>query len=152
MGNLDTQVKDWNCIFGNIPEETYLSHYGVLGMKWGIRKDRKNGSSEKRASKRKKRKKKLPRYSKKRIKSMSTKQIETRIKRLDLERKLSDMEKEDKVAGYIAVRDTLKQSGTRILGTVATGAGLYLIGKAITKRTGRPKLAEFIVRGGKFRK
>lgn len=44
MGNLDTQVKDWGSMFGApITTDGELAHFGVLGMKWGVRKDRDKG-------------------------------------------------------------------------------------------------------------
>ena len=44
MGNLDTQIKDWGSMFGApITTDGELAHFGVLGMKWGVRKDRDKG-------------------------------------------------------------------------------------------------------------
>lgn len=45
MGNLDTQLKDWGSMFGSpVTTDGELAHFGVLGMKWGVRKDRDKGS------------------------------------------------------------------------------------------------------------
>ena len=72
-----------------------LYHYGVLGMKWGIRKDRRGsvGSSKKKTGEVEKYHEDYKRaHSKKRVSSMSDAELRSRLNRLQMEqqyRKLS---------------------------------------------------------------
>lgn len=59
----------------------YLAHYGVLGMKWGVRKDKKSSGVKKRRSR------------KKELKSMSDDELRKKINRLNMERQYKDLTK-----------------------------------------------------------
>lgn len=56
-------------------------HYGIKGMKWGIRKDGKPGSRRKSSS----------RYEQKDPKKLTDKQLKTRITRMENERRYSTL-------------------------------------------------------------
>lgn len=122
-----------------------LEHYGIEGQKWGVRNgppyplERKRMSaSEKRAYKQEQ-KGKPTAYLTKRDKAniileksddMSLQELQQALNRIELEEKLKNIRNTDDTSqGF--VKKTLKESGGKILGTVVTGAGLYLTARIL---------------------
>lgn len=112
-----------------------LYHYGVLGMKWGVRKDgsKNKGSSNKKPSRIKKKVKTKVKTLKKRIKgdypksqdfaeaakirqrpvsSMSNQELTKVIKRLELEERYSDLTSKKTNRGKKKVDEMLKYADT----------------------------------------
>ena len=121
--------------------ENYLVHYGVLGMKWGIRKDRQGVNRGIRAT--------SPTHgslpaspehvesrrvmSQKRtagIHTLSNKELQSTINRLNLERSYSSLDPTATQQGYKYVKETLAVAGT--LGTIY-GLSKSPLGKALAK-------------------
>lgn len=71
---------------------------------------------------------------KNRIKSMSDTELKAAIDRLENERKLKNLISDDNSAGKKVVQEILSNSGKKVLGSVVTGASLYGIKYAITKK------------------
>lgn len=69
-------------------DSPFLQHYGVLGMKWGVRK--KRGSSE---SSRKKRRREDD------LSELTFEELQQKVNRLNLEKRYRDLSKEQKTAG-----------------------------------------------------
>ena len=82
-----------------------LYHYGVLGMKWGVRKDRGGGVSK--TGRRRKSVKERPpahedykkAHSKKSVREMSDEELRSRINRLDMERRYQELNPSTKNRG-----------------------------------------------------
>ena len=83
-----------------------LKHHGVKGMKWGVRKDRK---ASKNSIDTKKDRKKTSRN----VKQLSDKELITYINRLQNEKKLKSLVKEDISPGKKFVKDLLVTEGKR---------------------------------------
>ena len=105
-----------------------LEHHGVKGMRWGHRK--RDVSSVKNG--------KTTKTTKKQIKRMSDSEVQSRIKRLESEKKLSKLSKEDSNPTKQFIKSVMSDSGKRVLTTVATNAMLggvrYATDKSYSKK------------------
>lgn len=138
---------------------TYLQHYGVLGMKWGVRKQKpSSGTGRRRSSsgssssqksnvgimktfsqrlarlkKSKAAKKSVnsekPKKPTKNIKKMSTEDLQNKISRLELEKKYRDLKNSEKSRGKKVVEDILYKSAENIGTQLVT----YTMGAAVNK-------------------
>lgn len=98
-----------------------LTHYGVLGMKWGRRKDRRSSSSAPiRTSADHKTKVRL---KKKRVSEMSNEELRQLNNRLQLERQYADLNKASVASGKKVVTDILTNAAKQ---TVTTYAAKYM--------------------------
>ena len=105
-----------------------LYHYGVLGMKWGVRRyQNKNGTLTSAGKKRQPFKIEphedyVKAHSKKRVKQMSDAELRSRINRLQMEKQYSELKGTSKGKRY--VNKVLKIAGT-VASTMDTGLKLY---------------------------
>ena len=102
-------------------EQNYLYHYGVLGMKWGVRRSRKASKSSRKTA----RQKKEERYSedykrtkalkKKKLYEMSNAEIRELNNRMQLETQYKDLKKRNVSAGQKFVTEVLTDVGKQVL-------------------------------------
>ena len=122
----------------NTPEELY--HYGVLGMKWGVRRNRSTSKSS--IPRKKKQKvdtrsedsKNVAQIRKKKVKQMSNQELKEVNKRLELETRYTELSNK-KITGQRAVQAFIATGMT--LGTIEVAARNYKkVGDYLVKKLG----------------
>lgn len=101
-------------------KEEYLAHYGVLGMKWGVRKDRATRAADKIARREKRQLKKLEKAEKKRQKILKN------PTKLYANRKKFTKSELDKAMQEFAMDQKLKNFSVDQLGTASKYAATIL--------------------------
>lgn len=126
--------------------QDYLIHYGVLGMKWGVRKDRNRSGGIFRKKKTRKELSVIKDRKKavKKSKTLSTSELKERINRLKLEQQLRDLTESNLSPGRSAVKKILSSSGSKIATAFVTGAGLYFAKSAMTGEFDIKELASYM--------
>lgn len=128
-------------------DRTELYHFGVKGMKWGVRRYQNSDGSLTPAGR--KRYDKQVRASRKadvkNRRTLSDSEIEQKIKRLESEKKLKNLTEEDLSPGRKAASDILKSAGNKVLTAAAAGAAAYAVKVAMTKKFDIKEAASYIV-------
>lgn len=126
-------------------EEQALIHYGILGMKWGVRRSEAELARARRtknpadSAERKDRKESV-----KNRRTLSDAELKRRVERMKLERQYKDLTDEDLAPGKKYVSDILKSAGTKALSTMAAGAAVYAVKVAMTKKFDPKEAAGYI--------
>lgn len=130
-------------------DEEFLQHYGVKGMKWGVRRsqaelDRAAGRRSSRgrlgsSSRRRKKRSSAPSAS-----SMDDQTLRKRINRLKMEKEYSELTSRDTSKGKQFAKKALTAAGTAVAvsqltkaGNKAVDKGLAYLGSYVKKRAGR---------------
>ena len=125
-----------------------LTHYGILGMKWGVRRTpeqlaRARGrktSTDDSSNEKKTTKGTLTTTTKKSIKDMSEDELRSKINRLELEKKYRTLVGEEKAAGVSKgkafVSRVVEKIGENTLTNLGTQAANHLLGNLINKMAG----------------
>ena len=100
-----------------------LIHYGVLGMKWGVRKDggSRGSNSNSNRNARKAAKSKVLTIKKNRS-TLSDKQLDKQLDRLKKEKQLKDLTEEEYEPVKKFVKDVMSKSGKKIAVAAVTAA------------------------------
>lgn len=112
-----------------LQEADILQHYGIKGMKWGIRRteaqlQRARGklNSDREADKAERARRKQVR---KNVRTTSDEDLRKEVNRLELEKKFKNLSSEDLNPGRTAVSRFLKTTGGRVLTSAAVGSLAY---------------------------
>lgn len=109
-----------------VNSKPYLMHWGVKGMRWGIRKSRSTSTDHATASS----------LKKKHISEMSNDDLAKITKRMQLERSYKDLRAKDVNAGVQLAGKIIGGAVTSVGTIAATVALKYAITKAIKKYKG----------------
>lgn len=114
---------------GHSDVNEFLEHYGVKGMHWGIRNpDRpsKRGNKAVRT-----------RYEKSPSR-LSDDELNRRIRRMELEKRYSDLNEEKKSSGKKYVHDILQNSGKMLVSTALSTVATFIIKRILDKKFPKP--------------
>jgi hypothetical protein len=110
--------------------KNYLMHYGIKGMKWGVRRTEKL-RKQRQASEDHKKKKEL---KKKKIHEMSNAELKELNNRLQLEKQYKDLNSTGKGKSFVS--KILKASGDQVATKLVTGVALYAAKQVISAKFG----------------
>jgi len=109
--------------------DNFLEHYGVKGMRWGVRRGIVKSGKERTSREDKVRAKRKD--AKRRRQVLSDKDLDGLVKRLEQEKKLKSLLDEDLSPGRTVTKKLLANAGTKIAGTVLAGAGVWAVKTAL---------------------
>lgn len=110
-----------------------LQHYGVLGMKWGVRRDRSGSGSKK--SPGSEDYKKARKLKSKGVQNLSNDELKALTTRMNLERQYKDLSKKDVSAGRSYVSSVVNRIGDRVIDRAING----IIDAGVSAVTGKRK-------------
>jgi len=114
--------------------DEFIEHHGVKGMRWGVRRSRSRVSKASSGSKT---------TFQKAPSRLSNDQLNSRIKRMELEKRYKDLNKQDVSEGKKFSSEVLRSSGKQVATTLIAGAALLAVGHALSKKLG-PDVAKAI--------
>ena len=103
---------------GKMINEEELMHYGVLGMRWGVRRASKRNGSSKKGKKKKASRQPQQQQQKRR---MSNKELQSRVKRMKLEKQYRELTSElipkekSKIEKLISTAETVSKLSSSAL-------------------------------------
>ena len=125
-----------------------LYHYGVLGMKWGVKKSRNSGgSSARKKSSRDPEDSRIKDSRKKDVKNrrkLSDADLKKKIERLKMEKQLKELTAEEISPGKKFVSDVMSSSGKKAATAFVTGAAIYGVKAAMTRKFNVKELASYM--------
>ena len=123
-----------------------LMHYGVPGMKWGVRRTpaqfRSKPSNKKSTPDQKVRKARKSDLNKRR--TMSDADLKKKIERMKLEKEFKSLTQEDIAPGRKFVTEVMSSAGKKALTAAAAGAMAYSVKVAMTKEFSIRDAASYI--------
>lgn len=119
-------------------ESDLLIHYGILGMKWGVRKKRKK--TAKAVAKPIPNTKDTKKKTTKRIKDMTDAELLKRRERLRLEKEVKVLTTETESTAKRIFKKAVTKAGEKVIEEVVHDTAKYLVGEKIINKYGGTKI------------
>lgn len=132
-------------------DKNVMQHHGIKGQKWGIRRFQNADGSLTAAGKQRVSEIKKRTDSKNRG-TLTNAQLKAKIERLQMEKQLRELTNQEVNSGKVYAQKILKDVGSRVLTTVATGAVLYAGKAAVSGTFDTKEFANAIFNGGPKKK
>lgn len=132
-------------------DENVMQHHGIKGQKWGVRRFQNADGSLTAAGKQRVSEIKKRTDSKNRG-TLTNAQLKAKIERLQMEKQLRELTNQEVNSGKVYAQKILKDVGSRVLTTVATGAVLYAGKAAVSGTFDTKEFANAIFNGGPKKK
>lgn len=113
--------------------DDHLEHYGVKGMKWGVRKKRQASRVE--PGRRGKKGKSHTTFQKSPSR-LSDVELQKRIRRLELEKKYSELNKPPQTKGKKFAGELMNQNGKKVVGSIVGTTTAFAVNRALKKKFG----------------
>lgn len=132
-------------------DDNVMQHHGIKGQKWGVRRFQNTDGSLTTAGKQRASEAKKRTDSKNRG-TLTNAQLKAKIERLQMEKQLRELTNQEVNSGKVYTQKILKDVGSRVLTTVATGAILYAGKTAVSGSFDTKEFANAIFNGGPKKK
>lgn len=119
--------------------EEFLAHYGVRGMKWGVKKGVVNPRMQR--TKKENTIRSQRKDARRKRQTLSDKDLDGLVSRLEKEKKLKSLLDDDLTPGKSLSQQIIRGAGTKVAGAVVAGAGMYVVKGVLTKNWGLSDLA-----------
>lgn len=121
-------------------EDFYLAHYGVKGMKWGVRKSKAEIARQRKNDRAKDQRKRVAQNRR----LISSQDLDSYIARLEKEKKLKTLVDADTRSGRTFASSVMTQAGRTAATTIATGAMIYGVRAALQKNFSAREAASYL--------
>jgi len=125
--------------------EDFLAHYGVEGMRWGVRRNPDGKPRPPKYTKKELAERKRRKVAAQKRRVLSDKDLDRLVDRLQKEKKLKDLTDHDLSPGRTVAKTLLATAGTAVAAVAITGAVKYGIKAALTRSFNLKEAASYII-------